>query len=161
MYNDFVKRLLWLWLFLVSLLYAGQQLTSSIRSKLKYFEITYSELFNRKKNHRFRCTNLNYVFSMDRRTSHWCFRFNIISYWESWISNNHNMPKITQFWKMGSVHQGVWSHECCLSRNVRNSKSILTTFQIRHGLRTPVAQWSLFSLKSRTFRQIHCMRIPG
>ena len=30
-----VKRLLWLGLFLVSLLYAGQQLMSSIRSKLK------------------------------------------------------------------------------------------------------------------------------
>ena len=56
-----VKRLLWLGLFLVSLLYAGQQLTSSIRSKLKYFEVTYSELFNHKKSHRFRFTNLNYV----------------------------------------------------------------------------------------------------
>ena len=44
-----VTRLLWLGLFLVSLLYAGQQLTSSIRSKLKYFEVTYSGLFSHKK----------------------------------------------------------------------------------------------------------------
>ena len=66
-----VKRLLWLGLFLVSLLYAGQQLMSSIRRKLKYFEVTYSGLFNHKK-------IIDSVlevrivsnFSMDRGTSH-------------------------------------------------------------------------------------------
>ena len=66
-----VKRLLWLGLFLVSLLYAGQQLMSSIRSKLKYFEVTYSGLFNHEKiiDSVLQIRILS-DFSMDRGTSH-------------------------------------------------------------------------------------------